>query len=165
MKTFLLSLGAAALLALPAAGQSTATASARPASAGAPARPTAALSADEQLLTGLVDQVATAIEKHDMTALGKLMAPEYVHHNPNKTSSARAEELAFLDTWGPTRVKRLVPVRVNRYGNTAVTVSTLIYSGTEAGKTTSQSVQTMAVWVLRDGTWQMAVVQSKVMPA
>ena len=170
MKTYLLLLGAAALLALPAAGQSTSMAAARPVSAAAPARPAparpaAALSADEQLFTGLIGQVSTAVEKHDMSALGKLMAPEYMHYNPNNGSGARAEELAFIGTWGKTGVKLIGPVRVNRYGSTAVTVSSSVFTGRDEGKDFSNTVQMMIVWVLRGGAWQMAVVQSKALPA
>ena len=165
MKTHLLWLGAAALLALPAAGQSTSMAVARPVSAAAPARPAAALSADEQLFTGLIGQVSTAVEKHDMAALGKFMAPEYMHHNPNNGSSARAEELAYIGTWGQTGVKLIGPVKVNRYGSTAVTVSTLVFTGRDEGKVSSRTVQMMIVWVLRGDAWQMAVVQSKAVPA
>lgn len=165
MKTYFLLLGAAALLALPAAGQSTSMAAARPVSAAAAARPAAALSADEQLFTGLIGQVSTAVEKHDMAALGKFMAPEYVHYTPNNGSSARAEELAYIGTWGQTGVKLIGPVRVNRYGSTAVTVSSLVFTGRDQGKDFSNTVQTMIVWVLRGGAWQMAVMQSKVVPA
>ena len=165
MKIYLLSLLALALLALPAAGQLTTVAAARPGPAAAPARPAAALSADEQLFTGLIGQVSTAVEKHDMAALGKFMAPEYVHYNPNNGSGARAEELAFIGTWGKTGVKLIGPVKVNRYGSTAVTVSTSVFTGRDEGKDFSNTVQMMIVWVLRDGAWQMAVVQSKALPA
>ena len=165
MKTYFLLLGAAALLALPAAGQSTSMAAARPVSAAAAARPVAALSADEQLFTGLIGQVSTAVEKHDMAALGKFMAPEYVHYNPDNGSGARAEELAYISTWGQTGVKLIGSVKVNRYGSTAVTVSTLVFTGRDQGKESSSTVQMMIAWVLRGGVWQMAVVQSKAVPA
>ena len=162
MKTFLpLPLTALVLLTFPAAGQSTASAAASAPSA----RPAASLSADEQLFTGLIGQVSTAVEKHDMAALGKFMAPEYVHHNPNNGSGARAEELAYIGTWGQTGVKLISPVKVNRYGSTAVTVSTLVFTGRDEGKESSSTVQMMIVWVLRGGAWQMAVVQSKMLPA
>ena len=162
MKTFLpLPLTALVLLTFPAAGQSTASAAASAPSA----RPAASLSADEQLFTGLIGQVSTAVEKHDMAALGKFMAPEYVHHNPNNGSGARAEELAYIGTWGQTGVKLISPVKVNRYGSTAVTVSTLVFTGRDEGKESSSTVQMMIVWVLRGGAWQMAVVQSKALPA
>ena len=165
MKTYLLSLLALALLALPAAGQSTTVAAARPGPAAAPARPAAALSADEKLFTGLIGQVSTAVEKHDMAALGKFMAPEYVHYNPDNGSGARAEELAYISTWGQTGVKLIGPVKVNRSGSTAVTVSTLVFTGRDQGKESSSTVQMMIAWVLRGGVWQMAVVQSKAVPA
>jgi len=164
MKTFLLSLGAAALLTLPAAGQLATTATAQPMTA-APARPAVALTPDEQLFTTLLNQVGAAIEKGDMVALGKFMAPEYVHYNPNNGSGARAEDLAYIGTWGKTGVKVLGPVRVNRYGNTAVTVATSVFSGNDGGKPSSRAIQMMIVWVLRAGNWQMAVVQSKEVPA
>ena len=165
MKTYLLLLTAAALLALPAAAQSTAATAARPAPAGASARAADPLSADEQLFTTLIGQVGAAVENHDMTVLGKFMAPEYVHYNPNNGSGGRAEELAYIGTWGKTGVKLISPVKVNRYGNTAVTVSTLVFSGREEGKESSSTVQMMIAWVLRGGSWQMAVVQSKAVPA
>ena len=162
MKTFLpLPLTALVLLTFPAAGQSTASAAASAPSA----RPAASLSADEQLFTGLIGQVSTAVEKHDMAALGKFMAPEYVHYNPDNGSGARAEELAYIGTWGQTGVKLISPVKVNRYGSTAVTVSTSVFTGRDEGKESSSTVQMMIVWVLRGGAWQMAVVQSKALPA
>ena len=162
MKTFLpLPLTALILLSRPAASQSTASAAA----SVPPTRSAASLSADEQLFTGLIGQVSTAVEKHDMAALGKFMAPEYVHHNPNNGSGARAEELAYIGTWGQTGVKLISPVKVNRYGSTAVTVSTLVFTGRDEGKESSRTVQMMIAWVLRGGAWQMAVVQSKAVPA
>ena len=163
MKTLLLSFCAAALLALPAAAQVATTAAATRPAAGAAASP--ALTPDEQLFTALVGQVGTAIEKRDMTALGKYMAPEYVHYSPDNSSGHRTEELAYLGTWTGTSVKLRSPVKVNRYGNTAISVSTSTFSGTVEGKPFTSTIQTMIAWVLRDGQWQMAVVQSKPVPA
>ncbi len=164
MKTFWLSLGAAALLPWPAAGQLATTAAAQPMTTTS-TRPTAALTPDEQLFTKLLGQVGAAIEAQDMAALGKLMAPEYLHYNPNNHSSGRAKELIEVGSWGKTGVQLSGPVRVNRYGNTAVTVSTAVYSGNEGGTPSSRTVQMMVVWVLRGGSWQMAVLQSKDVPA
>ena len=161
MKTYLVLSCAAALLTLPAA--------ARLASATLPPTPAAAarraLTPDEQLFTGLIEQMGTAIEKHDMTALGQLMTPEFVHYNPGNGSSGRAEELAYLATWPTTTMKLADPVKVNRYGNTAITVSTSTFGGVDNGKPFSNTYQMMIAWVLRDGKWQMAVVQSKPVPA
>ncbi len=163
MKNSLLFCGAAALLTL--------SASQLAASATEPRRPTPtpaasrALTPDEQLFTSLVEQVGEAIEKRDITALGKYMAPEYVHYNPGNGSSGRTEELAYIATWTNTTVKAVSPVKVNRYGNTAITVATTTFSGTEGGKPFQNKLQMMIAWVLRDGQWQMAVVQSKMMPA
>ncbi|MDJ0365588.1 nuclear transport factor 2 family protein [Hymenobacter sp. H14-R3] len=159
MKAFLLTFSALALLTTPAAAQLATTAK-RPAVV-ASSTPTA----DEQLFTGLVEQLGTAIQKHDMAAMAGYMAPEYVHYNPSNSSGNRTEELAYLDKWGPTTVKLVGPVKVNRYGNAAVTVSTSNFSGVENGKAFSNTMQMMIAWVLRDGKWQMAVVQSKMLPA
>ena len=158
MKAYLLTLGAAALLALPATAQLAALTN-RPAPMGA-----RALTPDEQLFTGLIEQLGTNIGKHDMTALGQLMAPEFVHYNPGNSSSDRSEELAYLATWPPTTMKLVGPVKVNRYGNTAITVSTSTFGGVDNGKPFSNTYQMMIAWVLRDGKWQMVVVQSKPMP-
>jgi len=164
MKIFWLSLGALALLSWPAAGQLASTAAARP-MAAAPTRPATALTADEQLFTTLIGQVSAALEKSDMSALGKYMAPEYVHYTPDNTSGGRTEELAHLGTWTGMSVKLRGPVKVNRYGNTAITVSTSTFSGTAEGHPFTSTIQMMTAWVLREGKWQMVVVQSKPVPA
>ncbi len=160
MKTILLALGAASLLTLPAAAQLATTAN-----HATTATTSSSLTADEQLFTKLIGQVGTAIEQHDMTALGQYMAPEYVHYNPNNGSSNRPEELAYIGTWSNTTVKTITPVKVNHYGNTVITVATTVFSGEEGGKAFKSTIQMMIAWVLRDGRWQMAVMQSKLMPA
>ncbi|AMR27118.1 hypothetical protein A0257_08345 [Hymenobacter psoromatis] len=163
MKTNLALFGAAALLTLSAATQ--------PAGATPPQRPTPtpaasrALNPDEQLFTTLIGRVSTAIEKQDMAAFGKFLAPEYVHYNPGNGSGNRAEELAYVGSWTKTTIQPKGPVKVNRYGNTAITVSTSTFSGVADGKDFNTALQMMIAWVLRDGQWQMAVVQSKLMPA
>ncbi len=124
-----------------------------------------ALTPDEQLFTKLIEQVSTAIEKHDMTALGQYMAPEYVHYNPDNGSGNRAEELAFITKWSNMSVKLHGPVKVNRYGDTAITVATSTFSGMVQGEEFNSTTQMMIAWVLRDGKWQMAVIQSKPVPA
>lgn len=159
MQALLISLCATLSLALPVASQ-VATTTTR--SAAAARR---ALTPDEQLFTTLIGQVGAAIEKGDMAALGQYMAPEYIHYNPNNGSGNRTEELAYLAKWQTTTVKTTSPVKVNRYGDTAVTVATTVFSGQEGGKAFKSNIQMMIVWVLRDGHWQMAVVQSKLVPA
>ncbi|RZL08299.1 MAG: nuclear transport factor 2 family protein [Hymenobacter sp.] len=149
-----------ALLTTPAAAQLATTQHSTSA-----ATTTSTPTADEQLFTGLVEQLGAAIEKHDMAALGKFMAPEYVHYNPDNSSGNRTEELAYLDKWGPTKVKMVGPVKTTRSGNMAVTVTTNNFSGLDNGKAFSNNIQMMIAWVLRDGKWQMAVVQSKMLPA
>ncbi len=161
MKTYLALFCATALFTSPAAGQ-VAAVTKRPTPAPAASR---ALSPDEQLFTNLIGQVGTAIEKQDMTAFGKFLAPEYIHYNPGNGSGNRTEELAYVGTWSKTAIQVKGPVKVNRYGNTAITVTTSKFSGVADGKAFSNNIQMMIAWVLRNGQWQMAVVQSKLMPA
>jgi ketosteroid isomerase-like protein len=157
MKKILFALGALALLTLPETQQLAATT--RPVLAA----PT--LTADEQLFTGLIGQVSAAIEKNDMKALSQLMTPEYIHYNPGNGSGGRSEELAYVSQWVGTKIKPLTPVKVTRHGDMAVTVGTSSFSGELEGKPFNNSVQMMIAWVLRDGHWQMTVVQSKLIPA
>jgi ketosteroid isomerase-like protein len=160
MKKILLSLGTLALFALSMAAP---LAAATGHSASVAVAPT--LTPDEQLFTGLIEQVGAAIGKGDMTALGKYMAPDYVHYTPDNSTGTRAQDLAYVGTWSATTVKLAGPVKVTRKGDMAVTVATSVYTGQFKGKPFKNTIQMMIAWVLRDGKWQMAVVQSKVMPA
>lgn len=157
MKTYLVLGCAAALLTLPATAQ-LASATLPPTPAAAARR---ALTPDEQLFTGLVEQLGAAISKGDMTTLGKFMTPEYVHYNPNGSSGTKAEDLAYVGSWKDTSVKLVSPVKVVRQGNMAVTIATSTFSGLAEGKPFKNDIQMMIAWVLSDGQWQMAVVQSK----
>lgn len=157
MKTYLALWGAAALLTLPAAARlASATLPPTPLAAASPA-----LTPDEQLFTKLIEQVGAALSKGDMTAFGKYMAPDYVHFNPSGGSGGRAEELAYLASWKDTAMKLVSPVKVMHQGNMAVTVATSTFSGAVEGKPFKNNIQMMIAWVLRDGQWQMAMVQSK----
>ncbi|MBO0357623.1 nuclear transport factor 2 family protein [Hymenobacter sp. BT186] len=120
-----------------------------------------ALTPDEQLFTKLVGEVAAAMEKKNMQALGELMTPGYTHYNPNNGTSHKADETAFIATWPPTTIKLVGPVQVSRSGNMAVTVSQHTYSSTENGQATSRTMQHMIAWTLHNGKWQMDIVQSK----
>ena len=161
MKTLVAALCALPVLTFATAGQLAAAAPGRPAAIGA----TRANTPDEQLFTGLVEQVGAAISKGDMTALGKYMAPDYVHYTPDNSTGNRAQDLAYVGTWSATTVKLVSPVKVTRHGDMAVTVATSVFSGQYEGKPFKNTIQMMIAWVLRDGHWQMAVVQSKVIPA
>lgn len=163
MKNLLLFCGAAALLTLSASQPAAGVIKPKhPTPAPAASR---ALTPDEQLFTTLIGQVSTAVEKGDMAALGQYMTPDYVHYNPNGGSGTKAEELAYLGSWKDTSVKLVSPVKVMRQGNMAVTVTTSTFSGVAEGKPFKSNIQMMTAWMLRDGKWQMAVVQSKMMPA
>ena len=161
MKTLFPNFCTLLLLTLSTSRQVEATAPARPAVALSDRQPTA----DEQLFTKLVNEVAAAIEKHDMDALSKLMAPAYVHFSPDNKSGHKADELTFIKTWPKTTSKVVGPVLVTRSGNMAVTVSREAYTFTEGTKQTQRTLEHMIAWMLNDGHWQMAVVQSKDVPA
>lgn len=158
MKAFVIALCALPVLAFATAHPLAATPT--------PVAPTAtrALTPDEQLFTGLIEQVGAAISKGDMTALGKYMAPDYIHYTPDNKTGTRAQDLAYVATWSSTTVKLTSPVKVTRKGDMAVTVTTSVYAGQFEGKPFKNTIQMMIAWVLRDGHWQMAVVQSKVLP-
>lgn len=160
MKKTFLALGTLALLTLPGTQQLAATAWA---ATVAPARP--ALTPDEQLFTGLIGQVGTAIEKRDMKALGQLMTSDYTHYAPDNNVAHRTEELAYVGQWVGTKVTAVTPVKVIRRGDMAVTVATSTFSGEFEGKPFKNTINMMIAWELRDGHWLMAVVHSKVVKA
>lgn len=161
MKVLFAALCALPVLAFAPAGPPVATVPGRP----APLAAAPALTPDEQLFTGLIEQVGAAIGKGDMKALGQYMAPDYVHYTPDNKTGNRAEDLAFVATWPATTVQLASPVKVTRKGDMAATVATSVYSGQYEGKPFKNTIQMMIAWVLRDGHWQMAMVQSKVLPA
>ena len=157
MKTLFPNFCTLLLLTLSTSGQVEATAPARPAVALSDNQPTA----DEELFTKLIGEVSASIEHKDMNALGELMASDYVHYSPDGGTGHKADELTYLATWPPTAIKLVGLVKVSRAGDMAVTVSRNLYSVTENGKTTNRTMQHMIAWTLRDGKWQMAIVQSK----
>ena len=158
MKTLLFALGAVLLLTTLATGPL----AARPRPA-VPAPTSRVLTPDEQLFTGLIEQVGAAISKGDMAALGKYMTSDYVHYNPDGGAGNKAEDLAYVGTWKDSAVKLASPVKVMRQGNMAVTVATSTFSGVAEGQAFKNNIQMMIAWVLREGHWQMALVQSKPM--
>jgi ketosteroid isomerase-like protein len=160
MKAFAIFLSAASLLTFSTTEQVAALAK-RPATTTA----AHALSPDEQLFTDLIGQVSAAIQKRDMNALGQFMTPDYIHYTPDNHSGGRAEELAYVGQWAGTTVKQVTPLKVTRRGDMAVTVGTTTFSGEFKGKPFKNTVNMMIAWVLQDGKWQMAVVQSKLVPA
>ena len=56
-------------------------------------------------------------------------------------------------------------VRVSHAGNMAVTVSQHLYSSTKDSHDKGRLVQHMIAWTLIGGKWQMAIMQSKQVPA
>ncbi len=163
MKTYLALFCATALVTSSAIGQLAAATKHPTPTPVAKARP--ALSPDEQLFTGLTEQLAAAIGKSDMKAMGQMMTPDYIHYTPDNHTAGRAEELAYVGKWVGTTVKLVTPLKVTRRGDMAVTVATSTFSGEFEGKPFKNSVNMMIAWVLKDGHWQMAVVHSKEVPA
>ena len=152
MKTLFFSLGVALFFTLAVGCQETSTKQA----------PAATANDDAQLFAGLMEQVGSAIARKDTVALGRLMAPEYVHYNPNGETGHKADELAFISTWPPTTVKTGSLSSVTRLGDAAVTVSSPVFDfADEKGAPVSRKLQMMILWVLHDGNWQMSIVQSK----
>lgn len=135
-----------------------------------PARPTpgTASTAEVQAFTAQLTQVATAAQKRDTAALRRLFAAEYRHYAPDNEVMNRKSDLAYVGSkdWPYTAVAVASPVTVNVYGPTAVTVADVQFSGLgQAGKAFTSTLRMLAVWVQRDGRWQVAVLQSKGLPA
>lgn len=87
---------------------------------------------------------------------------------PDFVTESRKATLAFISSpqWPFASTALAGPVVVNRYGTTAVTVANVRFSGQEkTGKAFTSTLQMMMVWVQRDGRWQVAVIQSKELPA
>ncbi|MDF7813912.1 nuclear transport factor 2 family protein [Hymenobacter sp. YC55] len=122
---------------------------------------------EEQTFTALLTQVATASQKQDTAALSRLFASEYRHNAPDNQVVNRKSELAYIGSknWPFTTVALGSPVTVNVYGPTAVTVANLkLGNQSNNGPAFTTTLQMLAVWVQRDGRWQIAVLHSKKLP-
>jgi hypothetical protein len=163
MKTLCFTFSAALLLSLSAASQTAMTTTPRPA---APAKPSATLTSAQEEMTGLLQQIATAIEKRDTVFLARHYATEYRHYTPDGPTN-RTNELLFISSkeFPFSTATLATPVEATNYGTTAVTVTTMKFGGKDKNnKAFTSDLQMMAVWVQRDGRWQMAVVHSRELP-
>jgi len=92
----------------------------------------------------------------DVTALDRLMAPDYVQIDDSGGLVDKEEVLASFRSGGRNWTEaHSDDHRVRVYGEVAVVVGRWRARGTNTGKAFDYVARYVAVWVRRDGRWQM----------
>lgn len=125
---------------------------------------TAAAPIDDASVTATIrdleEQLRQGIVAADTVALAALWASEYLSTSAVGHTSNRAESLVAYGT-GLVKVAsaEVRDLDVRTYGNTAVSLGMLDWSGAAAGRPFSGTARFQHVWVMRDGNWQLVASQ------
>lgn len=112
------------------------------------------------------ERLRSAIVDADTLALGGLLAPEYlstsaVGHTSNRAESMMAYSAGLVKVDSAT----VAELDVRRYGNTAVSLGFMRWSGTAASRPFSGTVRFQHVWVHDGNSWHLVASQLTNQPA
>ena len=103
-----------------------------------------------------------ALRKADAAAVEKIWATEYMFINPQGKRLTRADRVANLST-GRTALNSLAHVpqdeQIHVYGDIALYSTLLTLSGRYSGEAEKGQFRALAVWIHRDGRWQLLSTQ------
>lgn len=117
----------------------------------------------EAKLLQLNNEYDSALLKHDLNALNKLYAEDFVYTNPEGKLLTKAEQIASIKGSEITLEQGLsTGVKVRVYGNTAVMTGNFIGKGNYHGNPVSINERYTAMWVKNDTTWQMVAEHANV---
>lgn len=125
-----------------------------------------ASAADQPAVTQLEERLRRAIVAADTATLALLWAPEYQSTSAVGHTTNRAEALMAYGS-GLVKVDTAVTrdVEVRTYGSTAVSVGSMDWAGTAAGRPFGGTVRFQHVWVLRGGAWRLVASQLTSQPS
>jgi ketosteroid isomerase-like protein len=120
---------------------------------------------DEKELLQLERDWTQASAKADATALGKILADDWVGQGPTGTAT-RAQALADLKS-GDSKIETITlgDMKVRIFGDTAVVTGSDEEKSSYKGKDTSGRYTWTDVFVKRKGHWQAVASQSTFFPA
>ena len=101
-----------------------------------------------------------AIMRGDAAALERIFADEYIYTNPKCEVLGKEEQIAELSSGaGKLEGAKSDDVRIRVYGETAVMTGRFTARSRRDGKDFQVEERYTAVWVRRDGRWQLVAEQ------
>ena len=121
---------------------------------------TAAPSEAERELQEANQRYDEAIMRGDVAALERLFADEFIYTSPKAEVLDKKQQIAALSSGGLKLTgAKSDDVRIRIYGETAVMTGRFTARAERAGKTEMIEERYTAVWVRRDGPWQLVAEQ------
>jgi ketosteroid isomerase-like protein len=119
----------------------------------------------EEEVDRLEDDRYAAMMYGDVTRLGRILADEFVYHQPTGRTATKASYIEQLRS-GDLKIHeaRRYDVTIRVYGNTATGMGLTHLDVEQKGERRQLELRYLNVWVLRDGRWQLAARQSAFMP-
>ena len=106
------------------------------------------------------EQYDEAIMRGDVAALDRIFADEFIYTNPKAEVLDKKQQIAVLSSGGFKLTGATSDdVRIRVYGETAVMTGRFTAKTESAGKTEMIDERYTAVWVRRDGRWQLVAEQ------
>ena len=101
-----------------------------------------------------------AIMHGDVAALERIFADEFIYTNPKAEVLDKKQQIAALSSGGFKLTEaKSDDVRIRIYGDTAVMTGRFTAEAESAGKRESIEERYTAVWLRRDGRWQLVAEQ------
>lgn len=124
-----------------------------------PASAEASLEAERELAQ-VNEEYDGAIMRGDAAALERIFAAEFIYTNPECEVLNKQQQIAVL-SGGDLKIEdaKSDDVRVRVYGETAVVTGHFTARATRNRKTMKIDERYTAVWVRRDGRWQLVAEQ------
>ena len=118
------------------------------------------LSEAERDLLELNRQYDEAIMRGDVAELKRIFADEFIYTNPKAEVLDKKQQIAALSSAGIKLTEaKSDDVRIRVYGDTAVMTGRFTARAESAGKSEMVNERYTAVWVRRDGRWQLVAEQ------
>lgn len=114
----------------------------------------------EQELIQLDKAWADANQRGDATALGRILADDYISVEQNGGIAGKAQDIANIAAANDGTSAAYDEYVVHFFGDTAVMTHRTTITGKRDGKDVHEMRRSMHVWVKRDGRWQAAATQA-----
>jgi len=121
--------------------------------------------AAEKEIDQLEDARYDAMIRVDLARLARILAEEFVYHQPNGNVATKANFIEQIKS-GEVKVRKAerYGVKIHVYGDVATVMGSTRVDLERKGERRDVDLLYLNVWVLRDGRWQLAARQSAFKP-